>query len=579
MRRAILVLLAIISLLPLAAESFTMERNAVDMTVSPSRAASVHEEMDVFFTSPSHGIIRDIQTSFPGVKARVSSIRGNAVAETERSGGFVSVIMGDADRYIEGPASFTLSYGYDLGKDRYPDYDEYYYNIVSPAWGTVIRDVEFTVRFPYPVDKDRVWLTYGPDGSTAMLPVSVSEDGCTVSGRYSGLPPYNAITLRVEMDEGYFDGMGPMEAIRFIPLASSVLMAAIMLLVYIRGRDEKVIAPVKFEPPAGITPFDAEYIYRGAVTSDSAAAGLIYLADKGYMSIEPDGRGFRFHRKKEISGEGEAMSHYSAALFPNGPESDTKMLRLSRFADVFSASIPRDVAAGLADIYDASSIKVQRMALAAAAAFSAISSLAAGYISGEPMLALFMAVPLFMLYMVLSSRTTPAAMRIFITIFLSVFIIMPFSMLLGTDTAIVALPPYLAAIFAAFAIPRCRRYSDKGRALRAAVIGYREFIDKVEADRIRRLSDSDPLFFYHVLPYAMVFGLADRWCDKFRSISVPTPDWYAGSCFSYRPFRSQWASGYSSMHAPGSTGGGRSTFRGSSGSAGGGFSGGGGRCW
>ena len=190
-----------------------------------------------------------------------------------------------------------------------------------------------------------------------------------------------------------------------------------------------------------------------------------------------------------------------------------------------------------------------------------------------------MAVPLFMLYMVLSSRTTPAAMRIFITIFLSVFIIMPFSMLLGTDTAIVALPPYLAAIFAAFAIPRCRRYSDKGRALRAAVIGYREFIDKVEADRIRRLSDSDPLFFYHVLPYAMVFGLADRWCDKFRSISVPTPDWYAGSCFSYRPFRSQWASGYSSMHAPGSTGGGRSTFRDSSGSAGGGFSGGGGRSW
>ena len=72
MRRAILVLLAIISLLPLAAESFTMERYAVDMTVSPSRAASVHEEMDVFFTSPSHGIIRDIQTSFPGVKARVS---------------------------------------------------------------------------------------------------------------------------------------------------------------------------------------------------------------------------------------------------------------------------------------------------------------------------------------------------------------------------------------------------------------------------------------------------------------------------------------------------------------------------
>ena len=59
------------------------------------------------------------------------------------------------------------------------------------------------------------------------------------------------------------------------------------------------------------------------------------------------------------------------------------------------------------------------------------------------------------------------------------------------------------------------------------LLGFKEFIETAEKDNLERLQMEDAKYFYRVLPYAMVFGLAKTWARKFKTITVEKPDWYS----------------------------------------------------
>src|SRR5581483_10998055 len=57
------------------------------------------------------------------------------------------------------------------------------------------------------------------------------------------------------------------------------------------------------------------------------------------------------------------------------------------------------------------------------------------------------------------------------------------------------------------------------------VRGFEEFIDRVDADRLRRMPADT---FEKYLPYAMAFGLEQQWAQKFAGIIKDPPSWYIG---------------------------------------------------
>ena len=122
----------------------------------------------------------------------------------------------------------------------------------------------------------------------------------------------------------------------------------------------------------------------------------------------------------------------------------------------------------------------------------------------------------------------------------------------------------------------------------ADVVGFREFIAKVETDKIETLVEETPDLFYKVLPYAYVFNLTNKWIKKFESIKMSPPDWYEGNIYNTTTGMFDYnklTSGLTSVTAAAKTtmssrpyesysgGGGGGGF---SGGGGGGFSGGGG---
>jgi uncharacterized membrane protein YgcG len=113
------------------------------------------------------------------------------------------------------------------------------------------------------------------------------------------------------------------------------------------------------------------------------------------------------------------------------------------------------------------------------------------------------------------------------------------------------------------------------------VLGFEEFLTRVEADRFGRVIKT-PELFEKFLPYAMALGVEQNWVRAFEAIVKHPPSWYAGgdaAGFHPRGFVSRLdqmaaRAGAVMQSAPRSSGG--SGFS-SGGSSGGGFGGGGGR--
>ena len=603
-RKIAVLFLAMLSLsFQLQAESFKVESYSVDIKADASKKLEVDESIDLYFTSPSHGLIRDIQYDFDDVRIKIGDVHGTAIADTERNSGFLSVVMGDPGKYITGPAHFSLGYTLQYPADGYTDYDELYYNIVSPGyWDSDMGTVSFSVSFPYPVDRDRIWVTYGPYGSSASLPFSVSDDGLMVYGRYSSLPAGYGITLRAEMDEGYFNLAKAQPDGSMLIYAALVIIAAAALMAvaayFMKGRDEKLITPVRFSPPEGFSPVDTQYLLSRSIDSTAVAAMLIYWADRGYISIDDDGSSYSFDKLREPDDASERETTLFDSFFASD-HADAESLRLYGFPSKLRKDVVPLIAkhfSGSRAIDEPSSLKLRKAVLAIilAAALVSGSMLAA---SASPQLIPFGLIPSFMAYMVLRQAALQAAragrlripqilsfgfFAVFITFFMFIAIASESRSALAGPAVIAFIALLALSLFAAAHISKRSQY---GSDRLSEALGYREFIDKVEKDRIKELSEEDPEYFYHVLPYAMVFGLADEWAGKFRDIPIAEASWYRSPYpfdpFIYSAFGRRWHDDYiHNIDPPRNTGGGGArTFSGSSGFSGGGFSGGGGRSW
>ena len=127
-----------------------------------------------------------------------------------------------------------------------------------------------------------------------------------------------------------------------------------------------------------------------------------------------------------------------------------------------------------------------------------------------------------------------------------------------------------------------RKRTETGNSWYGRLLGFKNFIDKAEKDRILTLVEQNPSYFYNVLPYAYVLGVTDKWAKNFEHIGIQPPRWYHGyygspafNTIVFTSLMTRHMNGFqSAMTArPQSRSGG---FGGGGGYSGGGFGGGGG---
>ncbi len=623
MKKAAIILLFLLAVLSLGAENFVVERYDIAITVSEDSSMHVKETILADFTYRSHGIYRDIQYRFSNpdgnfadpVIAEVTGFESADLFKEEKEDGYYRFYLGDEDEYITGEKEYIIEYDYTLGRDLYTDYDELYYNIISPAWDTPIWNITWSVTFPEKIDSRRIWVTVGEEDSTKKGTFTLSSDEKTIKGEQSGLMNYGALTLRVEMDEGYWKGI-PVRTDNSTPYLwvsvslSLVLLSVSLVLWFLFGRDRSYSPVPSSDIPDSLTPMETRYILEDGKsdTEKDLSAMLLYWADLGCVKIvkeecteKDNGEGYRVIRLKDLpEGSQEAERNLFSLVFSTEKNSVT-------FYDIIDS--------GYEDKYSPEVLKkmnrkflkgekaLKRKLSSALEMILLISFLLLSIADGILMTMKFPGVLTFIFSLLLVILYTTAAVigNLYqgrketwsrkrrtgeITAVTAVTLFVALALIFLSSITLLNRPWITVSIIAsvlsislgAFISSHVEQRTAYGHDIYERCLGLSGYL---EEEGEKKETEAQ---FTHLLSYAVALSKDRKWAESHKGLDCHSPSWFENRdhvfdddsflfwVILHESMRNSYRSGISEYAAT-------HTSSGSSGSAGGGFSGGGGGSW
>jgi uncharacterized membrane protein YgcG len=618
MKKWLAVLLVLLSCTGVWASDYYIDTYNMDIVLSPANVYSIREDIQVNFSIPRHGIFREIPVRFGKKRVELTNLKSSdPIIQDSVSSDYVTFRLGSADSTVVGLKSYAISYDYDIGDDGYPDYDEMYFNLVGAGWQCPISSFSYTIRFPKAIDPSMVWVTGGQYGSNRQVgDFSVSSDRLTITGTARNLSPGEALTIRVQMEQGYFTGMKPY---RDNTVISSILAAILGLALCVLGtlifkkygKEDLFVPVVRFETPEGLSPLEVGYLADGSVDNKDLTSLIFYWADNGCLAIEEEGKKkMTFTRLKGPDTDKRHEQLLFDALFACGDGTTVTLKQLE--TNTFAAAMQK-TKTGVHSYFKGdrklkdSKAESKKILLVLFVAFVVVGNAIASTImylaEGTVILlaiGLFVAIFSGIITWNITRRweflkrgTRLFKMFGFVLFGLLAYVVTVFLQvaLVGNSEVfalLMAIPSVLFPLYLAILAVVTSKRSAYANKLLEQTVGFREFIDKVEMDKLKLMIDDNPQIFYHVLGYAIVLGLEDKWAKKFKNLTLDPPSWYRGSSPVYNAlFYSALAHRLHSnvmehsLYAQakgGSSGPVRSSF-GSSGFSGGGFGGGGGGAW
>ncbi len=531
------------------AEEIRDFRVAVD--IGADAVVTVTEEISVYFDFPRHGIIREIPYSYRlstgerfNLRIAVEEVRADGrevPVATARSGGRLVLKIGDPDRYVTGTVTYLIRYRVERALRVYGDEVELYWNAIGTEWTMPIARAAVRVRLPEGVPADAIrYLGYrGAYGSQEPFSLGFAEG--ELVGEAEGLLPGEGITVAVRFPVGYvvLPGFGRKllwfladNAYAGIPLFTLLAMLGIW---WVKGRDpRKGTIPIEYSPPEDVHPAAAGVLIDDRFDPRDLVAGIISLAVKGHLKIV------------EIGGTGDDPTDYRLRLVP-------KDERLPRF----ERSLLRKLFKGEKD-------KEVRLSELKYEFYREVPALAARIYMDLTEKGFYPANP----DRVRNAYRSLGTILVFLGLGLGIFMQ---SLYLGLSVG-------AAGVIVLLFAPYMPRKTRKGMEALRRVLGLEEYIRRAEEPYLEFAAAER--HFEELLPYAMAFGMVERWTRKFEGLLKAPPSWYEGRFPTYSPylfgtrlFIFQRMAHTAATAAPRSAGGGG--WRGGSAFGGGGFSGGG----
>lgn len=518
----------------------------VDVDVSEDNSYDYHERINVYFATPHHGIYRYI----PMKGYRVGGIQVPGYDyETYTESGYKVVKIGSADYVLTGDNPYDLYYHITMWEDENTEKDMLLLNLIPTDWETDIGSVKCTVNLPKEADLSKAEIfsgSYGTDSNEDNAVMTPSNDGKSITVTAKDLPAHHGITLSLELPQGYWVGAPEFGRLDL----SSVLLFALgpigaFLLWYFYGKDDHLTRTLEFYPPGDLTPGEIGYIIDGKVDKSDIVSNIVYMADKGYMSIEQVSRKeFIFHRGAEPSDEPQFIKTLWKGLFGSGNKTvNSRKLGVS-FGTKYEKACEQlaDMFTGPNAVHKTDSIMARVVCAVAALMPSAAFCLWASSTGSDGMMFGFVwaAVHIILVVWLMcsvydrirSSSKVKTVLKSLAAIWLfymgiGMLPVMASSMdyLTGPKNMIILafliLGTLIAIFFSVIAIAKKGEYTR----LMGRILGFRDFIRTAELDKLNELVEDDPEYFYHIIPYAYVFGLTNKWIKNFEDIPVVTPDW------------------------------------------------------
>lgn len=481
------------------------------VAISGDGTALVSEKITLVFVGQWHGIHRTIPVEYPGphgtnytlfvdVKS-VTDDNGNKLKyESGKSGDFrdLKIYIPDA---VDATRVVNIDYSVRNGVRFFDNYAEFYWNVTGNDWPVPIDHASAFVTLPENATGGvRAQAFTGIYGSKHSEASSEVQGANVLFETTNPLPMRGGMTIDIYIPKdvlkepssltkfGWFLGSNP---IVFLPLLTLVVMFGLWHAV---GRDPdpgESVAPM-YEPPKGMSPAEAGTLITDSIHPRDITSTIVDLAVRGYIKIEEKvdtvlvfhHRDYVFHLLKPMEQWGSDLAPHERVMLSNIflAGSDT---RLSSLKNRFYTAIPtiRE------DIMSALKKKGMYMLDPESAnGYSIVAAVAIGIL--------------------LAAVQVLGWMNLFNSI--------PLAIVSGLISAL---------IWWLFA----RQMTAKtllGARTQVSILGFQEFMNRVDADRIKRMP---PDTFEKFLPYAMAFGVEHHWAQAFAGIVKDPPSWYAGS--------------------------------------------------
>lgn len=541
------------------------------MTLSDDGSFRVVETIDYDFGSAEkHGIYRTISTR-PAQPAdsfftqrylqftdfSVTLDNGLEVPfDTAVAPDAVTVKIGDPTRTLTGKHRYVIAYTVLGGYSYFSDNSaEVYWNVTGNEWEVPIASAYATVYSHSAKFAGGASCYKGPLGSTERCDsIDAHASGTSVFGARS-LKAHEGLTIAQSVDGASVKHV-TVTRLNLLHIGVIVIPIALALFAFAIYKDKtkyKIDAPViaQYEPYKGYKPMYTGVIYDGQLDSRDIAAGIVYLAQLGFLKI-------RFVEKKLLG------------IF----ESDDHELTLLRVVNEAPTDSLRQILTLLFSEADPVGTIVSMHALSSdqsrtRANYQTIQDLNKklkeeleqdGFFEGRttqknyawPTL---VGLPVLVIFGIVLSTSQSMQLKDLLIIGFAVF------------TFIAALIAYMGY-----------RRTTKGYEALNYLKGFKLFLSVTDKDRFEfhDAPEKSPELFMQYLPYAIAFGVEKKWAEVFKDIVIPAPDWYVGgnanafSAVALSNSLGSFSSSLASSGASGSSGGGAS---------GGGGGGGGGGSW
>lgn len=581
---------------------------AVEMDIKSDRSISVTEDITVYHYNNT-GFIRDIPLN-AGEKIKnvaVQEVTGGVTRSVyydvfSEDSSFISIDIGDS-KYKNDEHTYRITYDYLLTKAQ-EGANKLALTPIGAGWDREITNISVKLKLPEGYINDSVSCFYqsvSGDVVTVQANAEIIDSRTVITFEdYENVILNYALRFDLEFEEGalstYFD---------FTPywfvIAAAVILLFLIALKFLAFNKRTLTPVINFEAPNKMSPLLMGKLIDGKIDSEDITSMIFYWADKGYLKINLDDQKdpTLIRIVRAIPQDAPDYEQIMFAEMFDGQDAIKPSMLRNKFYRT-TDKVTKTVNERTKWLYEKKSVILSYafallggLMLGLAPLLLAVTQISLSYITVAPFIAI---VPLFFVYVFSmglvnnkykSKKGIKAAFIVAVlgisaltTLFYTLFV--PSFILGVVPKILLCLIACATAGSSVIIITRTQSYTEQLNE----IVGFRNFIELVEKDKLEKLLEEDPQFYYHVLPYAQVLGVSDKWEDKFRDITVQPPQWATSSTadtlFNFYIFNSIMRASTSSMtsnfasrpSSSGASGGGHGSFGGFSG---GGHGGGGGR--
>lgn len=466
-----------------------------------------------------------------------------------KNGSKYNIVINDKKQLRKGSHTFKITYIVKEFAEKNKNYDLFYLTALSPDWEVPIQNYKFTLVLPKDFPWDDLQYYAGQFGSQDVSnKMSYSIDGNTITMSGSLIPSDFGITFKAELPDGYWKD--PLNNEWTVGLGGVLFIAAatLSLILWLAGgRDPKFKKKVISNPIDGISTADVAYVFNGKLSIRDIVPLIVRLGISGCLKIVEYAP--KKYKLVKLSTPSIDEDRYIRAIYGELFE-DVYEGRAVEMEDI-GVKLKRiliDVESSVASGYNSREMRASTTIsklfryvsiVAISLAIATIPVLVSMYMYEEE-IKYGLPAGLFVLSVLILNIITrrfdlrydmdwnhfKVSISMYSALYVVELVYVGYLVYKCNKSLMIPLLIVVAGAFGAMMTCLMAARARENARLSNRMMGMRNFIEEAQPRDIAIMQQSNPEYFYEMLPYAMQFTQYEIWAQKFRGFKVTAPNWF-----------------------------------------------------